>query len=385
MDARVAPREGVARDPHRPGTGDAVEVVPEEIDDHRELGAILLATPELAKQTTVLVPIPAPGASALDGPGPDLAALHPEEALGRGGEHDAAPGVEEAGVGAGVGGPESPVELHVAPPERSGEAAREVHLVDLAVVDQLADAADAREVLLPVHRRAQTPEHRWVRLRRVVREVGRRQRRSHRAEGGPVVGAGLANEHPVVEADGEIGDRQVARGVCGEPLEVRPEIVPEHARQARPEPAGREERSSRRGDFPEVPPEEVQHPERIALEPEAAAVEALDLARASGHADLEQRVEGQVGAAPQPSVREGGVEKEYVPRGPQTAEEIPGTHRSQPRRSPPGLAGRATQAGISARERRRECSQGSALRVRCETTPGGTGDRRPVRDGAGPP
>src|SRR5262249_40058508 len=142
-----------ALDSDRARARDAAEIVALEVDDHRQLGAVLRAQEELARGAEVLLGRRSARRSALDRPRARAVAVALDEELGRGGEQRAGgeaaavragalvPG-EEARVGPGVRRAQAPVEVDGIALHRAREAMREVRLVEVAGRDALARALD---------------------------------------------------------------------------------------------------------------------------------------------------------------------------------------------------------------------------------------------------
>ena len=102
-------------DDDRANLGDATDVVPHHVDDHRVFGAVLGATSQAAAEGMVLLA----GASARGGAfhrlGRDHSAGKLEEEFRGGGTKGEVARVDERGVGRGLGGGQAGEERRIAP------------------------------------------------------------------------------------------------------------------------------------------------------------------------------------------------------------------------------------------------------------------------------
>src|SRR5690606_2693856 len=94
VDVLVSFHTLVRRNANRPRTADLADVVAQQIDDHRQLGLVLLAALELFTEPPVFLGGRAAGTRALDGSRFHEAALEPDETFRRGRYHLMIAGVD---------------------------------------------------------------------------------------------------------------------------------------------------------------------------------------------------------------------------------------------------------------------------------------------------
>jgi hypothetical protein len=247
VDRRVGLEVRVALDDDAAGLADAAEVVPLEVDDHRELGAVLPAREERAREALVLLGRRAARRRALDRPrarAPHVVlGVVLEKELGRGGEQRAAFEAQVAHVRRRVPLAEAQVQVDRIALDGAREAVREVRLVEVPRRDERARSLDPRAVLRGRHVAHQRAE----RARRRRDRRGRAQQVEDLAaadleRGAPV--AGVVAEHEpgrtrdrVLDDEVDVhaaGDARRAPGIRGDlerPLARDAEVVGERAQE----------------------------------------------------------------------------------------------------------------------------------------------------------
>ena len=240
MDRRPGLEQARRRDPHAPGARDAPEVVADQVHDHGQLGGVLGAREQLARDLGVAAGIGVPRARALDRPGLDAAGgVEAEEALGRGREEAPIAQVEVRHVGrSGVARKRSREQVGVDALQLV--AAAEVDLEQVAGADPLLRRADR----VPVGARVEAGLAGEDRLgggrsaRFCVGEGrvcagGERLERFVAAQTGALAEElGLAAdvveaEHPAIDREVQVGGRVVAGGARCDPLVATSEVVGE--------------------------------------------------------------------------------------------------------------------------------------------------------------
>jgi hypothetical protein len=281
---RIARVLGERPDPHAARARDLAEVVAQQVDDHRELGEVLLAREQLLEQPRVVARVPAARARALDRPRAHAVAAAPEELLRRRRHHRRAGAVLEVGRERRRAQRAQPHEqLARVAREARRERLREVDLEHVAAADVLDDRRHGALVL------------RAREVRPQVRHAAHRRRLARRSGVVPLL----------------------AIRVCGHVHERQRHVVPDRARQRLDrvaqvvaEPADRavplvlvEERREpreRRAPLPGLDGQRAQGPREQRAR--APAVRAQERERRSARR-LEQRREG-IGATRR-SPREG--------------------------------------------------------------------------------
>jgi hypothetical protein len=118
-----------------PGLADPAHVVPQQIDNHDVLGAVLEAVGELLGQPAILLRPAAPAARALHGPGFEPVAFEPEMQLRRRRQDLEAARVEVGAEVRVLGGGEPPVQGEGIAAEPGSEGEGVVDLVGVACGD----------------------------------------------------------------------------------------------------------------------------------------------------------------------------------------------------------------------------------------------------------
>ena len=137
---------------HRPGRGDAAEVVPSEVDEHHVLGPLLLVGEELAREGEVLLRRRAAAARPRERDRLDVLVTGTNESLrGRPEDHGVG-GPKVVLVGRRADAPQGAVDREGVPLDRRRPAAREDDLEDVARADVLLRPLDAVDVGLPGER-----------------------------------------------------------------------------------------------------------------------------------------------------------------------------------------------------------------------------------------
>ncbi len=225
---------------HASNAAYAAQVVPQQVDNHQVLGAVLLARQQFGGKFAIDARIRVPGPRPLDGPCFHASCFQPQEALGRGAQQLRFAEVEVGAVGRGRGLPQRRIERERVAVPFAFEAMREVHLVDVARLDVMEGALHGGEILRsrrPGNRRPRQPErsrggagpgqHAFDEVKLVldgslltVVVVCHEPR---------LAGHVVERKHPSVDAKREVRESRLGHVDVGDRLEVAPQIVPKIA------------------------------------------------------------------------------------------------------------------------------------------------------------
>ena len=314
---------------------DPGQVVAQQIDDHDVLGPLLDRGQQRRGGRPVGLRVVEPAGGALDRAGLDVAAVQPDEALGRG-RRDRQPLLFQVGPeGRRIGRAQAPVERERIEARRQirSEALGDVGLVDVAGPDIGANLFDGVLIALPVEIRAPREL-----VFESVRCLGRSGPEPVGECGEPRLGAGLpggglklgkaGGDEPgraggvvdhqgrVVEVEGDVVGEPRPPGRDGDPLQRRAEVVGEIADRpagkgifgAGGDPVGREAGPQGR---------EGATRNRAPVEGRAPVAEAEACERVGGHDRMApQRIvphgaveEGEPRQRPQPGRRRDGIDE----------------------------------------------------------------------------